>query len=98
MKVVAHGFFYSPMVPRPPTRRTPKRENGVDKVVMLGVMLRMTMTWDGFAGMSFDVMVNIQLSCCGICRVGFVVCFSSVGDAESLSILWSSSGAHYNDV
>lgn len=45
------------MVPRPPTLNFPKRANGVEQVVMLGVTLRITITLAGSAGTSLDVMV-----------------------------------------
>jgi hypothetical protein len=39
----------------------PNRANGTENVTMLGVTLRMTITSDGFAGMSFDDMAGALL-------------------------------------
>lgn len=47
-----------PIVPRPPTLNFPKRANGVEQVIKLGVTLRITITLDGSEGMSLDVMVG----------------------------------------
>lgn len=44
-------------VPRPPMWKWPKREKGTDRVVMFFVISRMTITSDGFDGMSFEVMM-----------------------------------------
>ena len=45
------------MVQRPPTSILPKRENGTDKIVMLGVMSRTTMRSAGLAGTNLsDIM------------------------------------------
>ena len=49
---------YIPIVPRPPTLRYPKRLNGAEQVIIFGVMSRITIDVDGFAGMSLDVMVG----------------------------------------
>lgn len=57
-----------PIVPRPPTLNFPKRANGVEQVIMLGVTLRMTMTLDGSAGMSLEVMI-VLLSMMTIMRI-----------------------------
>lgn len=40
-------------MPRPPTLKRPKRANGAEQVVILGVTLRITITEDGSEGMSF---------------------------------------------
>lgn len=45
------------IVPRPPTLTVPNREKGTERVTMLGVTLRMTMTSAGFHGMSLEVML-----------------------------------------
>ena len=50
-----------PIVPRPPTLTLPKRANGEEQVVMLGVTLRITMTAEGSAGVSLELMVNPEL-------------------------------------
>ena len=47
------------MVPRPPILRRPKRANGAEQVVMLGVTLRITITEDGSEGMSLEVIVSL---------------------------------------
>lgn len=73
------------MVARPPTRMTPKRANGTDKVTTLGVMSRMTITSDGDSGMSLDdivigrtpVLKQFERSC--DCRA-MVIDFGDVGD------------------
>ena len=49
------------MVPRPPAFTLPKRLNGAEQVVMLGVTLRITITSEGLGGMSLDVMVRLGL-------------------------------------
>lgn len=46
-------------VPRPPIWICPNRENGTDRVVTFFVSCRMTITSDGFDGMSFDVMIDV---------------------------------------
>lgn len=43
---------------RPPTLKRPKRLNGREQVVMFGVTFRMTITSEGFEGMSLEVIVN----------------------------------------
>lgn len=48
-----------PIVPRPPTRKRPKRAKGTERVVMLGVMSRMTITAEGLLGTSLDVMTSV---------------------------------------
>ena len=47
-----------PIVPRPPMRKRPKRAKGAERVVMLGVMSRMTITAEGLLGTSLDVMAS----------------------------------------
>lgn len=47
-----------PIVPRPPTRMRPKRAKGTERVVMFGVMSRMTITAEGLLGTSLDVMAT----------------------------------------
>jgi hypothetical protein len=47
-----------PRVPLPPMLILPKREKGTERVMMSGVMLRMTMTFSGFEGMSLLVMLG----------------------------------------
>lgn len=47
-----------PRVPRPPNLILPKRKKGTEKVTMLGVTLRMTMTLAGSSGMSLDDMLR----------------------------------------
>jgi hypothetical protein len=47
----------SPIVPRPPMRIRPKRRKGTESVVIFGVTLRITITSEGFAGTSLDVIV-----------------------------------------
>ena len=44
-------------MPRPPILMEPKRAKGTEKVAMLGVTLRITMTSAGFQGMSLDDMM-----------------------------------------
>lgn len=51
-----------PIVPRPPTRKRPKRAKGTERVVMLGVMSRMTITAEGLLGTSLDVMASELLA------------------------------------
>ena len=46
-----------PIVARPPTFILPKRRKGVERVVRPGESSRITITSDGLAGMSFDVIV-----------------------------------------
>ena len=47
-------------MPRPPIFRRPKRANGAEQVVMLGVTLRITITEDGSDGMSYlEDIVNL---------------------------------------
>lgn len=63
------------MVPRPPTLIRPKRSKGAEQVVMLGESWRMTITLDGSAGMSLDVMVAFRFNWamwvfCFACRRG----------------------------
>ena len=41
------------IVPRPPTLSMPKRRKGVERVVIVGVTSRITITLDGSEGMSF---------------------------------------------
>lgn len=48
-------------VARPPILRVPKREKGTEKVVMLGVRSRMTMTSAGFWGMSFEDIARLWI-------------------------------------
>lgn len=48
------------MVPRPPTLIRPNRLNGEEQVVIFGVTLRITITLDGSAGMSFEVIVTLE--------------------------------------
>lgn len=55
-----------PIVPRPPMRKRPKRENGAERVVMLGVMSRMTITAEGLLGMSLDVMASVVVELCDV--------------------------------
>lgn len=50
-----------PIVPRPPTLTLPKRANGEEQIVMLGVTLRITMVAEGSAGISLEVMANPEL-------------------------------------
>jgi hypothetical protein len=38
-------------------RKSPKRRKGTENVVIFGVTLRITITSEGFAGISFDVIV-----------------------------------------
>jgi hypothetical protein len=46
-------------VPRPPILITPKRQNGVESVVIvLGTTSRMTMTFDGSDGTSLEDMMK----------------------------------------
>ena len=47
-----------PIVPRPPTWKRPKRENGRDKVVMFGVTSLITITFDGSLGTSLDAIIS----------------------------------------
>lgn len=44
-------------MPRPPTF-IPKRANGAEQVVILGVTLRITITEEGSEGMSFEDIVT----------------------------------------
>lgn len=46
-------------VPRPPMWILPNLENGTERVVMFFVISRMTITSDGFEGMSFEVMMAV---------------------------------------
>lgn len=46
-----------PIVPRPPTLNLPKRVNGAEQVVMLGVIWRITITFDGSWGINFEVIL-----------------------------------------
>lgn len=48
--------IHLPTVPRPPTGIVPNLLKGTENVTTLGVMLRMTITSAGLAGMSFDDM------------------------------------------
>lgn len=57
-KVKLLGYRYLPMVPRPPTLIRPNRANGAEQVVILGVIWRITITAEGSAGMSFEVMTK----------------------------------------
>ena len=54
-----------PSVARPPTGMKPKRAKGMEKVVMLGVMSRITITSEGFdgvrAGMVEVISMEVQL-------------------------------------
>ena len=45
-------------MPRPPTFIRPKRANGAEQVVILGVTLRITITEEGSKGMSFEDIVT----------------------------------------
>ena len=47
-----------PIVPLPPTLIRPKRAKGAEQIVILGVILRITITLAGSEGMSFDVIVR----------------------------------------
>lgn len=49
------GEENEPIVPRPPTLNLPKRVNGAEQVVMLGVIWRITITLDGSWGINFEV-------------------------------------------
>ena len=49
------------MVPLPPTGIAPNRRNGTERVTTFGVMFRMTITSDGFAGTSLDDMLVSEL-------------------------------------
>lgn len=46
-----------PIVPRPPTLNLPKRVNGAEQVVMLGVIWRITITFDGSWGINFEAIL-----------------------------------------
>ena len=50
-----------PRVARPPTLTTPKRANGRENVVILGVMSRMTITSDGFGGLRAGMIAVVQV-------------------------------------
>ena len=45
-------------MPRPPILKTPALKNGTERVTILGVMSLMTITSDGFDGMSLDDMAK----------------------------------------
>ena len=47
-----------PIVALPPTLILPKRRKGVERMVMLGESLRITITSDGLEGMSLEVIVG----------------------------------------
>lgn len=49
-----------PIVPRPPTLNLPKRLNGAEQVVMLGVIWRITITFDGSWGINFEVILFVN--------------------------------------
>lgn len=46
-----------PIVPRPPTLNLPKRLNGAEQVIRLGVIWRITITFDGSWGINFEVIL-----------------------------------------
>lgn len=46
-------------VPRPPMWTWPNRAKGTESVVMFFVISRITITSDGFEGMSFEVMIMV---------------------------------------
>lgn len=48
-----------PSVARPPIRRIPILQNGRDRVVMFGVILRITITSDGLSGTSFPILLEV---------------------------------------
>ena len=50
-----------PIVPRPPTLNLPKRVNGAEQVVMLGVIWRITITLDGSWGINFEVILCLTI-------------------------------------
>ena len=50
---------YIPIVPRPPILKRPKRANGAEHVMMLGVICRITITEDGSEGMSLEVILAL---------------------------------------
>jgi len=60
-----------PIVPRPPTRSWPKRRNGRDRVTMFGVTLRMTITSEGFAGTSLEVIIAVVCLFFGKCSIEY---------------------------
>lgn len=47
-----------PSVPRPPNFKSPNLEKGTLNVVISGVTLRITITFDGSPGKSFDDILN----------------------------------------
>ena len=49
-----------PIVPLPPTLIRPKRAKGAEQMVMLGEILRITITLAGSEGMSFDVIMRFE--------------------------------------
>ena len=49
-------------MPLPPILKRPKRLKGVEQMVILGVTFRITITSDGFVGMSLDVMLDIWIN------------------------------------
>lgn len=49
------------MVPRPPILILPKRANGAEQVVILGVIVRMTITAEGSPGISLEVMFGFLI-------------------------------------
>lgn len=55
-----------PIVPRPPMRKMPKRAKGAERVVMFGVMSRMTITAEGLLGTSLDVMASVVVELCDV--------------------------------
>lgn len=70
-------------MPLPPILAVPNREKGTENVAMLGVTFRMTITSDGFCGMSFEDMSSSPSSsglsaACDLCCKLFFVWFAPI--------------------
>lgn len=84
-EVTSYEWKSIPRVPRPPILTFPNREKGTEKVAMLGVTLRMTMTWSGSEGMSLDdISAELDVSDC-VLRLCF--CAGRVREVVSLGLL-----------
>jgi hypothetical protein len=65
-------------VPRPPIFTRPKRRKGVEKVLMSGVTLRITMTFSGSEGISLETEEAMVVCCVWVVRWFW----SRVGEGE----------------